>query len=143
MQVYSDVRAAWLVFMRSALHVASGDSWQFCTILQRDIDMVKDHKPACRPGSQTIPVSVARGWFGHYYFVAAETWLVGAFTPGVSGTFLGTDDEYFAVLSMDRATVELYETSKEAMPTQPLCTATVQNGHVLALYQGPKLPAPR
>ena len=62
---------------------------------------------------------------------------------GVSGTFLGANDEYFAVLSMDRATVEVYETIEAPLPSLPLCTAILQSGHVLALFQGPKLPAPR
>ena len=62
---------------------------------------------------------------------------------GVSGAFLGADDEYYGVLAMDRATVEVYETSEAQSSSQPLCTATVQSGHVLALFQGPRLPAPR
>ena len=57
MQVYSNVRNAWLVFMRSALPSGSGDGWQFCAVLQRDIDMVKDYKPACRPGSEDVVLS--------------------------------------------------------------------------------------
>jgi len=47
------------------------------------------------------------------------------------------------VLAMDRATVEVYDTSEAQSSSKPLCTATLQSGHVLALFQGPRLPAPR
>ena len=62
---------------------------------------------------------------------------------GVSGTFLGAEDECFGVLSMDRSTVEVYETGESPLPSQPLCTASMLSGHALALFQGPKLAAPR
>ena len=61
MQVYSHVRAAWLLFMRSGTSPGSGDSWQFCALLQRDIDMVKDYRPACRAGAQDAPCVHASG----------------------------------------------------------------------------------
>ena len=49
-QVYSSMRGAWLVFMRSAMQSGAGDGWQSCAILQRDIDTVKDYRPSCRAG---------------------------------------------------------------------------------------------
>ena len=50
LQVYSIARGAWLVFMRSALASGSGDSWLFTAITQREIDIMTDYQPVCRPG---------------------------------------------------------------------------------------------
>ncbi len=56
---------------------------------------------------------------------------------------VSAQDEYFAVLSMDRSTVEVYETGESPLPSQPLSTASLQSGHILAMFQGPKISAPR
>lgn len=59
---------------------------------------------------------------------------------GVSGAFLGNDDEYFGILGVDRKTVDVYETGESQ--DNPLCSLAVKEGGVLMLFPGPKLPAP-
>lgn len=61
---------------------------------------------------------------------------------GVSGAFLGADDEYFAILGVDRKTIDVYETAECPLPEKPLCSLVVKEGSLLMLFPGPKLPAP-
>lgn len=61
---------------------------------------------------------------------------------GVSGAFLGPDDEYFSILSVDRKTIEVYETYESPLPPKPLCSLVVKEGGLLMLFPGPKLLAP-
>lgn len=60
---------------------------------------------------------------------------------GVSGAFFGTDDEYFAILGVDRKTIDVYETGESPLAEKPLCSLAVKEGGILMLFPGPKLPA--
>lgn len=55
---------------------------------------------------------------------------------------MGPNDEYFAVLALDRASIELYETDAEELPKRASGTSPAKGGGVLALFPGPKLRAP-
>lgn len=55
---------------------------------------------------------------------------------------MGPGDELFAVLALDRATIEVYETEAEELPKRPSGSAVAKQGGILALFPGPKLRAP-
>ena len=54
---------------------------------------------------------------------------------------MGPNDQYFAILALDRATIEVYESDDELL-SRPLGGATAKQGGILALFPGPKLRAP-
>lgn len=60
----------------------------------------------------------------------------------MSGAFVGPNDEYFAVLALDRATIQLYQTDADELPKKPPGSSPAKGGGVLALFPGPKLRAP-
>lgn len=62
-------------------------------------------------------------------------------TAGISGAYVGPNDLYFAILALDRATIEVYESDDELL-SRPLGGATAKQGGILALFPGPKLRAP-
>lgn len=63
-------------------------------------------------------------------------------SAGISGAFVGANDEYFAVLALDRATIEVYESDADELPKRPHGSAVAKQGGILALFPGPKLRAP-
>jgi hypothetical protein len=63
-------------------------------------------------------------------------------SAGISGAFVGASDQYFAILALDRASIELYESDADELPNRPFGSATAKQGGILALFPGPKLRAP-
>lgn len=55
---------------------------------------------------------------------------------------MGANDQYFAILALDRATIEVYESDADELPKRPPGSAVAQQGGMLALFPGPKLRAP-
>jgi hypothetical protein len=61
---------------------------------------------------------------------------------GISGAYVGANDQYFAILALDRATIEVYESDADELVNRPLSSASAKQGGILSLFPGPKLRAP-
>lgn len=60
----------------------------------------------------------------------------------MSGAFVGGNDELLAVLALDRATIQLFETEASELPSKAPVSAPAKGGGIIGLFPGPRLRPP-